>query len=440
MAQIIAFRALRYNQEKAGPISTLTAPPYDVIDEQAQCLLYAKSPFNVIRLEYGKSDRNDNDWDNRYTRANSFFSRWKAEGILLREPRPVLYFHEQKFSFQDKQYSRRGLIAGIGLEEYDSGIILPHEETLAKAKTDRLELLRTAHANFSPVFGIYEDHEQIVGRIADSALHQPPLLDFTDDSGDKHCLWAVSNEQSITEIRQFFLERQIFIADGHHRYETANYFHKEMSAQGQDRFNFILMTLVEAHDPGLLVLPTHRLVKDVAAFDAGSFPELLARFFNVTPLKLPATKKLEALTAKQNKMQDSPAATHSFAMYLGGNQLYLLTLPREQAAIAMTSRAASKSGAWHKLDVAVLQSLILEDLLGIDEEARRSGQNLYYTRDETEALQLVDSGVYQAAFFLMPPTVKEVIKVAGEADKMPQKSTYFYPKLLTGIVINDFCI
>lgn len=440
MAQIIAFRGLRYNQEKAGPISTLTAPPYDVIDEQAQSLLYAKNPNNVIRLEYGKSDPNDNDRDNRYTRAKSFFSRWQAEGILLREPRPALYFHEQKFSLREKQYSRRGLIAGIGLEDYDSGIILPHEETLAKAKTDRLELLRTARANFSPVFGIYEDQARIVGRIADSALRQPPLLDFTDDSGDKHCLWAVSNEQSITEIRQFFLERQIFIADGHHRYETANLFHKEMSAQGQDRFNFILMTLVDAHDPGLLVLPTHRLVKDVAAFDAGSFPAQLARFFNVTPLKLPATNKLEALTAKQIKMPDSPAAEHTFAMYLGGNQLYLLTLPRERAVMAMTSRAASKSGAWRKLDVAVLQSLILEDLLGIDEEARRSGRNLYYTRDETEALQLVDSGVCQAAFFLMAPTVNEVIKVAGEADKMPQKSTYFYPKLLTGIVISDFCI
>ncbi|MBT9173202.1 MAG: hypothetical protein DDT21_01596 [Syntrophomonadaceae bacterium] len=433
MAQIITFRGLRYNQEKAGSLSTLTAPPYDVIDEQAQRLLYAKNPYNVIRLEYGKNDPNDNDWDNRYTRANSFFARWRAEGILLREPRPVLYFHEQKFSLQEKQYSRRGLVAGIGLEDYASGIVLPHEETLAKAKTDRLELLRTARANFSPVFGIYEDQAGIVGKMADSTLRQPPLLDFTDDSGENHRLWTVSDEQSLSAIRQFFLEQQIIIADGHHRYETAYFFHKEMSAQGQDSFNFVLMTLVDAHDPGLLVLPTHRLVKDAAALDAGNFPELLAKFFNVTPLKLPATRMLDALTAEQT-------ATHSFVMYLGGSQLYLLTLPRQRAAIAMASRAASKSGAWRNLDVAVLQSLILEELLGIDEEARRSGKNLYYTRDEAEALQLVDSGVYQAAFFLKAPTVNEVIKVARDADKMPQKSTYFYPKLLTGLVINDFSV
>lgn len=433
MAQIITFRGLRYNQGKAGSLSTLTAPPYDVIDEQAQRLLYAKNPYNVIRLEYGKNDPNDNDWDNRYTRANSFFARWRAEGILLREPRPVLYFHEQKFSLQEKQYSRRGLVAGIGLEDYASGKVLPHEETLAKAKTDRLELLRTARANFSPVFGIYEDQAGIVGKMADSTLRQPPLLDFTDDSGENHRLWTVSDEQSLSAIRQFFLEQQIIIADGHHRYETAYFFHKEMSAQGQDSFNFVLMTLVDAHDPGLLVLPTHRLVKDAAALDAGNFPELLAKFFNVTPLKLPATRMLDALTAEQT-------ATHSFVMYLGGSQLYLLTLPRQRAAIAMASRAASKSGAWRNLDVAVLQSLILEELLGIDEEARRSGKNLYYTRDEAEALQLVDSGVYQAAFFLKAPTVNEVIKVARDADKMPQKSTYFYPKLLTGLVINDFSV
>lgn len=440
MAQIIAFRGLRYNQERAGSLSTLTAPPYDVIDGRAQSLLYAKNPYNVIRLEYGKSGPDDNDRDNRYTRANSFFSRWQEEGILLREPKPVLYFYEQKFSFQEKQYSRRGLIAGIGLEDYASGIILPHEETLTKAKTDRLELLRTAHANFSPVFGIYEDQAGIVGKIADSTLRQPPLLDFTDDSGEQHCLWTVSDEQSLTEIRQFFLEQQIFIADGHHRYETAYFFHNEMSAQGQNSFNFVLMTLVDAHDPGLLVLPTHRLVKDVAAFEARSFPELLARFFNVTPLKLPATEKLEALTADENIMPDSPAATHAFVIYLGGSQLYLLTLPRERAASALATRAVSKSGAWRNLDVAVLQSLILEELLGIDEQARRSGQNLFYTRDATEALQLVDSGAYQAAFFLKAPTVSEVIKVAREADKMPQKSTYFYPKLTTGLVINDFCV
>jgi len=439
MARINAFRGLHYNPVKAGPLSTLTAPPYDVIDEQAQRLLYLKNPYNVIRLEYGQSKPGDNDRDNRYTRAAGFFSSWQEEGILTREPVPTLYFYGQEFSLHGKRYTRHGLIAGVGLEDQASGMVLPHEETLAKAKTDRLELLRAARANFSPIFGLYEDRAGVVGKIADSVTQSPPQVEFTDDSGEKHRLWTVSDEHSIKSIQKFFLEQKIYIADGHHRYETACQFHREMSPHGQDKFAFVLMTLVDVRDPGLLVLPTHRLLRNTA-FDSRGFPERLAKYFTVTQVQLPEGKKPETLSKELQKLPSSTSAEHTFALYPGGDRLYLLSLPHQQAAREMSSRAGSKSAAWRSLDVAVLQQLVLEELLGIDEEARRSGQYLSYTRDEHEAVQLVDAGACQAAFFLKEPSVSEVIDVAAAGDKMPQKSTYFYPKLLTGLVINDFSL
>jgi uncharacterized protein (DUF1015 family) len=440
MANIIAFRGLRYNQDKAGAMPSLTAPPYDVIDEQAQSLLYAKNPYNIIRLEYGQTNPGDNDSDNRYTRAAAFFSRWQAEGVLSREPGPVLYFYEQEFFLRGQWHARRGLMAGVEVEDYASGVILPHEETLSKAKTDRLELLRAARANFSPIFGIYHDRSGAVRNIAGKIMQHTPQVDFTDDSGEKHRLWTVGDEQILTELRRLFLEQKIFIADGHHRYETANLFHREMAAKGHDRFGFVLMSLVDVHDPGLLVLPTHRLIKNVTSFDSRTFPELLARHFTVTALKLPSAGKPVTIADEMKKMQDRAAAAHIFALYTGGGHFYLLDLSHEQAAREMASRAGYKSAAWRNLDVAVLQCLVLEELLGISEEARRSGQYLSYTRDETEAQQKVDSGVYQAAFFLKAPSVSEVVDVAAAGDKMPQKSTYFYPKLLTGLVINDFSV
>ena len=440
MARIIAFRGLRYNPVKAGPLPSLTAPPYDVIDEQAQRLLYEKNPYNVIRLEYGQNKPEDDDSDNRYTRAAALFSRWQEEGILTREAGPALYFYEQEFSFEGKRFARRGLMAGVGLEDYASGIILPHEETLTKAKTDRLELLRAAKANFSPIFGIYDDQAGLVGKVADDVLCRSPQLDFAEDSGERHRLWTVSDGQTLSDLRRFFREQKIYIADGHHRYETACLFHREMSARAGDKFGFVLMTLVDIHDPGLLVLPTHRLVKNVAGFNSQNLRERLTKSFTVTPLKLPAAKEPGTLAGELQKIKAATAAAHTFALYAGDGLLYLLNMPHEQAAGEMASKAATKSGAWRSLDVAVLQSLILEELLGIGEEARRSGQHLVYTRDESEALRLVDSGACQAAFFLKAPSVREIIDVAAAGDKMPQKSTYFYPKLLTGLVINDFSL
>lgn len=438
MTKIIPFRGLRYNPEEAGAMHSLVAPPYDVIDKQAQRLLYAKSPYNIIRLEYGETRLGDDTAVNRYTRAATLFHRWLAENILTREAGPTLYFYEQEFSSQEQRHTRCGLIAGVGLEDYATGTILPHEETLAKAKTDRLELLRATGANFSPIFGLYDDPTGTVEKVAARYKHQAPQLHFTDDSGEVHRLWIVGDDNDLAALCHFFLDQKIYIADGHHRYETALHFHQEMLACGQDSFAFVLMTLVNLHDPGLVVLPTHRLVKDVSAFDRQDLLGQLSLLFQVTPLALTALHGTEAAVSELKKMPDARATAHTFALYLGDGNLYLLSLSRDLAAREMSSRAGSFSVAWRSLDVAVLQCLILEGVLGIGSEARRSGQNLSYTRSEAEALSLVDSGTYQAAFFLHPTLVGEVTAVASVGDKMPQKSTYFYPKLLTGLVINDF--
>lgn len=438
MAKIVPIRGVRYNPDKAGYMPDLITPPYDVINEEAQIGFYEKSPYNIIRLEYGQIRENDDEKDNRYTRSSAFFSHWLRENILTHDEKPAIYFYEQEFTVEDQRFTRGGIICGVGVEDYSSGTILPHEETLSKAKADRLELLRHCGANFSPIFGLYDDPSLSVENIATSYKNQNPDVSFTAENGETHRLWLITNEGDLSRITALFDSKKIYIADGHHRYETALNYHNEMLAQGHSEFGFTLMTLVNLHDPGLIILPTHRLVKNVKNFSPKKFLNKVSQNFNVTSTILPSNNRALALTAELASMKDAMASTNAFSVYLGDNILYRLSIPRGVENKLMDSRGGTYSRQWRELDVAILQCLVLEDALGIDKEARHSGTNLTYTREEYKALDSVDTGEYQAAIFLNPTLVKEVTEVAAAGDKMPQKSTYFYPKLVTGLVINDF--
>ncbi|NLM46840.1 MAG: DUF1015 domain-containing protein [Firmicutes bacterium] len=434
MAKIVPIRGVRYSTEKSGPLERLTAPPYDVIDAAGQREYYARSPYNVIRLEYGEVREHDDAADNRYTRARGFLLSWLREGILVHEEKPAVYFYEQEFPAKGRLLVRSGLIAGVGLEDYAAGIILPHEETLSKDKADRLELLRHCEANFSPIFGLYDDPEQNVARLAAQFKKDRPAVAFRDEKGESHRLWVVTDEAALRQIKTFFAGQKIYLADGHHRYETALAFAKEMKAAGRGNFDFCLMTLVNLHDPGLLIFPTHRLIKNVAGFEPESFLEALGKIFTVE--KVAAGQ--EALAAELALLQKYQDTYNAFLLYLGENRLLRLRVPRRPEHEMMRKLYPARSAAWRRLDVAVLQGLVLETILGIGSEARAGGDNLAYTRSEEEALAAVDAGTFQAAFFLNPTQVEEVIAVAAAGEKMPQKSTYFFPKLVTGLVINDF--
>lgn len=434
MATVIPIYGLRYNETRAGAIENLVTPPYDVIDAAAQDAFYNRSPYNIIRLEYGKTYPTDEKNTNRYTRAAEIFRQWQAEGIMQPEPKPALYLYRQEFSLGSQTLVRSGMICGVKLEPYEKGVVLPHEETMPKHKADRLALMQACGANFSPVFGLYSDQERNVDAVLDQAVQgQPPAVDFTDDDNHRHLLWVIDNPGVIRQVQQLMADERILIADGHHRYETALNFARENP--GQPGTGYVMMTLINLFDPGVVVLPTHRLITAVA-IDGPKLLELLQEDFEVTPAGETdpenIDQRLAALAALDE--QSGTKMRQVFGLYLGPNQLYTLALKNNDAlAQKMQSQ---HSQAWCNLDVSVLQNLILDKLLGIDSKALAGGEAVKYTRDTREAIRGVDQGQYQMAFLMNPTLIAEITEVAGLGEKMPQKSTFFYPKLITGLVVN----
>jgi uncharacterized protein (DUF1015 family) len=454
MAAIIPIKGLRYNQQKVGSLADVVTPPYDVIDAAAQDSYYKRHPYNIIRLEYGRILAGDSEKNNRYTRAAANYREWIQENILIPESKPAIYLYEQEFRAGGKNKIRSGIICGVRLEPYESGVVLPHEETMSKHKADRLELMRACRANFSPVFSLYADQEnRIIASLKESVKGAHPDISFTDDSGEVHRIWVVSNPEAIGKAQHIMEEKRIFIADGHHRYETALNYKKEQEAAGENAtvtnaepaYNYVMMTLVNLYDPGLVVLPTHRLIKDVRSLDKKHLVEQLKENFAVEAYELePARSNFRQLLGMLETMgldaQDpyekkDKGHRHAFGLYAGDNKLYLLTL-KDSVDLSQTM-PKEKSHAWQKLDVSILHTLIIEKYLGICGELRARADHITYTREEEGALELVDRGEYQLVFFLNPTLIEEVTKVAGQGEKMPQKSTFFYPKVITGLVINQ---
>ncbi|WP_066637201.1 DUF1015 domain-containing protein [Desulfolucanica intricata] len=457
MANIIPIRGLRYNPAKESDMAVLVTPPYDVIDAAAQDNYYRKNPHNVIRLEYGKIYTTDNETDNRYNRAAAAFTAWQEEEILLPEDNPALYLYEQEFTIAGEKKVRTGFICGVQIEPYSKGVVLPHEETLPKHKADRLALMHACRANFSPIFGLYADPERAVDNLLKTTKAHRPQVDFVDESGQTHRLWVITDTQIIQKVQEIMQKQRIFIADGHHRYETALNYRNERRNEDNaispgtpdDKlqepinekypaapYNYVMMTLVNLYDPGLVVLPTHRLVKNVPNFKTEEFLTKLQAEFNFEEFKLSTGKdnfkEFLNLLAIRGEMEQ-PKHKHAFGLYTGKG-LYIITL--KESTDFTKYMPEDKSPDWCGLDVSVLHSLIMERYLGIGGEQRANEGNLTYTREEAGALELVDSGEYQLAFFMNPTRVEEVTAVAANGEKMPQKSTFFYPKLITGLVIN----
>jgi uncharacterized protein (DUF1015 family) len=474
MAAIIPIKGLRYNPQAVPSLADVVTPPYDVIDDAAQEAYYKRHHYNIIRLEYGKILPGDDEKNNRYTRAADDYRAWLRKNILTPEPKPAIYLYEQEFTAGGENKIRSGIICGVRLEPYEKGIVLPHEETMSKHKADRLELMRACQANFSPVFSLYADQENgIIASLKESVKGAPPDIDITDDSGEAHRMWVVTDPGAIGKAQQIMESKRIFIADGHHRYETAlNYKREREAASGgsdnaavtaaEPAYNYVMMTLVNLYDPGLVVLPTHRLIKDVKTLDNKYLLEQLKENFTVEEYALEPTRGnfrqlLESLERKGLAGQGVPGESrsletagvavltqpgkkdeshrHVFGLYTGDNNFYLLSLKDSVDLSKMMPK--EKSRAWQRLDVSILHTLIIEKYLGICGELRARADHITYTREEEGALDMVDRGEYQLVFFLNPTLVEEVTEVAGQGEKMPQKSTFFYPKLITGLVIKQ---
>ncbi len=449
MADVRPLPGIRYALE--SDLAAVVTPPYDVISPEAQARYYARDPHNIIRLELGRDERGDDELGNRYTRAALTFAEWRVSGVL-RQDAPALYLYEQRFSIPGAggARKRRGLFARVRIEPWEEGVVLPHERTLSKPKDDRLKLTRATAATLSPIMALYDDADGELAALFGKTARRKPEVAFTDEAGEEHRLWPLRDAPLIARVADFFRDRQLYIADGHHRYETALAYREELRETRRelppdDAANFTLMALSAIEDPGLVVLPTHRIVRGVAPERLTVFRDELRAYFEVTPLgelgglaTLNVAETLAALTAA-----GEGGRRVAFVMVTpDGAFLLRQTAGGEAAMDALDpTRAGDHAGvseAWRRLDVAGLHELVLTRGLGINEQMVRVGEGVTYTRDASAAVEAVHGGAdgAQLAFLLNPTPPTAIRDVARAGDRMPQKSTYFYPKLITGLVIN----
>ena len=433
MNDIRPFRGLRYDPARVGPLGEVLCPPYDVISPAEQAALHRKSPFNLVRLELGFENPGDDAADNRYTRASATLQRWLKEGVLREESEPALYLYEQRFPHEGRLLVRWGVLAALRLASWEEGIVLPHEETMAGPKQDRLRLMRATACNLSPLFLLFDDPTGIARRLMEEAGRLP--ADATADTGDGqlHRLWALGAAKH-GELIPALQRPQLYMADGHHRYETALAYRDEMRAAESGpipspdaAYNFALVLLVDARDPGLVVLPTHRLVKGVPPSALDALEAALPGRFEVE--RLVATGSDGVAEALVRRMRESGEERPTLGLYGprdSGGRLLRLRGPLGRGV----------QGSKPPLDVDVLHDLLLAPALGIGPEQLRAGGQVAYTRDAAEAVATVDRGDAQVAFLLNPTRVEQVLETARAGGKMPQKSTYFYPKPTTGLVLH----
>ncbi|OGW01222.1 MAG: hypothetical protein A2889_00520 [Nitrospinae bacterium RIFCSPLOWO2_01_FULL_39_10] len=443
MAKIIPFKGILYNKEKIRDIKDVVAPPYDVISPAEQEELYKRHENNVVRLILGKESNSDTPDNNRYTKARDSFDSWQRDSILIKDAFPSIYVYSQEYhlgeteGFEKKR--RLGLIALSKLEDFGEGKIHPHENTLAKPKEDRLKLMQHCNANFSSIFGLFSDPSKRIDSVLKDYMRHSPLYDLVDDAGMRHTLWAIRDNRAIQIITSVMSDKQIFIADGHHRYETAINYRNEMRGKlpdfsGEELYNYVMMYFTNTNSEGLSILPIHRLVSNLSDFDKKKIVEKAGEFFNIEKLSF---NESDEKTVKQKLFSDIKERgekEHIFGMYLGNDEYLLLTLKDEDVLDRLITN--SRHPSWKKLDVTILHTLLIEKVLRISEKNLAEQKNITYTISGDEAIKDVKAGKYQIALFLNPTKIEDVKDVAAAGEKMPQKSTFFYPKLITGLVMN----
>ena len=397
MPQIRPFKALKYADKT--DISALVCPPYDIVSEPQKEALLAKNPHNLIKLELPLGE-------DRYNKTNEVYQKWLSEGVLKQDEKPAIYVYSEDFEIFGKAYSFCGFMARVKLHEFSEEKILPHENTLSKAKDDRFNLLTATGCSFSGIYSLFNDKDMTIENILTEVRGGEPEVRFTDNEGVTHSLWSVTDEAVIAAVASECQDKQFFIADGHHRYETALRYKKENP--NNPNAEYILMTLVSLQNSGLVVLPTHRIVNPSLEINAAEYDKL-SNLFEIEDIQS------ADIDVKLKEKYDQ--SKHSFVMINRGSvKLFTLTAP--------------VSGVLESLDVSILHSLVLEPVFGITSAVAAAGGALTYTRSAEEA-----AGA-EVAFVLNPTRVEEIRDVALAGGKMPQKSTYFYPKIITGLVMN----
>ncbi|MGO9489731.1 MAG: DUF1015 domain-containing protein [Solirubrobacteraceae bacterium] len=422
MADVQPLRALRYDTSVVGELSQVLAPPYDVIDTGQRAELLARSPFNVVAVDLPQADP-DGDGRDVYQAAGELFESWQLQGVLARDSEPALWAHIQDYSGPDGvARTRRGFFCRVRIEGYGPGRVRPHERTHPGPKEDRLRLTRATRANISPIFSLYSDPGQAAWAALAPATEAPPWADVTDGDGTRHRLWRVSDPDAIAAVQAATAQAELLIADGHHRYETMDAYAGEIGGEGDHRY--ILMCLVALEDPGLTIFPTHRLVRGLDAQRRAALKEALGRDFEIT--EIPPAELAPA-------PRDEPAPLEMGYISSDDDRAFRLRLKDQAIADAAL---AGHSDPYRRLDTGVLETLILKDALGLSDDDISHFNGMFYARDTDEAVAMVRSGEYDAAFVMRPTPVRQVRELAAEGENMPPKSTFFYPKLLTGLLFN----
>jgi uncharacterized protein (DUF1015 family) len=428
MSEILPFQALRYDAARYA-ISDLVTQPYDKITPEMQQRYYAASPYNLVRIILGERFASDTTEQNVYTRAARYLDSWRGEKVLVQDARPAIYLYTQKFAAPGSAgpvHTRKGFIALGKVCEYSEGIVHRHEQTLSKPKSDRLNLVRATRAHFGQIFMLYNDPALEVERLLEQ--QRAAEIGVKDEYGVEHSLWPVSNPEVISSVQKAMADKKLVIADGHHRYETALNYRNERRASAPVNqpapWDYVMMTFINMASPGLLILPTHRVIAGLSSFDVPGFCAAAEKYFAAE--QLDAGLSENALTGK---LQEA-----------GKNGVALLAATKDRVWLLRSLPAAEQALSHlperqRRLDVTQLHKLLLEGALGMSEESIRNQEHIRYLRDASEALEQVRSGKANIAFLMNPVRIEQMREVAFAGDVMPQKSTDFYPKLLSGLTI-----
>ncbi len=410
------------------------APPYDVIDGKEQNALYQKNPHNIIRLILGKDEPGDtSEGNNKYKRAGSFLEAWQKQGVFKQEKEPAYYLYRQTYAHPDtgKKVGRVGIFAAVRLEDYAARAVLPHEQTHSAPKADRMNLIRSVKGNLSPVFGLYEDKDQTLDSLYKSAMKKKPDVSFGDHKNTTHEIWLIKEKDSLDRISNFFKTQSIMIADGHHRYETALAYRNGLResgnvSNGKAASDYVMMVLANIYDEGLLVFPTHRLLKLKAVPSLEKIKKLLSPYFAISCFNVNEAKEWET------RLSQEPKDHVVIGLQWNKSEACLLHLEDEYGLRRVMP--IKKPEAWYRLDVNIVQHIIIHKLLGVKPEEFE--KVVTYTRYLNEAVERVQSGEATVGIILRAPDIATVKQVCYSGEVMPQKSTYFYPKLPSGLVLH----
>ena len=430
MVDLKPFRGLFYNQSKVGDLSRVVTLPYDIISESKQKRYYDASKYNYVRLILGLEQPGDDDKNNKYKRAASFLEDWVKEKVLVLDAKPGFYVYEQDYEIEGVKKKQVGFISLVKLEPFEKGVILPHEQIYEKPLVDRHMLLKETRASLESIIGIYSDPARDTTRILEDAMQAAPRIDLAHDDCVRNRVWQVNDKKMIERLAALMADKKVIIADGHHRYNTALKYFKE-EGRGDCPCGYIMMLLYNMDDV-LTIMPTHRVLKNIPSFNPEVAKKKFGEYFRVEDFEFSERTKENALKGMFDSL-DAKKDKHAFGVYMGGGKFSLILLKGRGMIQDFVDN--TKSMQWNEMDVTILHSLVIEYLLGVK---RDDMENIRYLKDKLKAVELVDSGGWEVAFFLNATKLSQVKAIAEAGEKMPQKSSYFYPKPLSGLVTYRF--